>query len=68
MFQLYFSSKLKTPSKTFIINVIKGVSCTPSRDRTGTSVTSLVFETNASTNSAIRAFKELLHKFWKVQI
>jgi hypothetical protein len=29
--------------------------CTRSRDRTGTSVTSLVFETNASTYSAIRA-------------
>ena len=28
---------------------------TRSRDRTGTSVTSLVFETSASTNSAIRA-------------
>ncbi len=29
--------------------------CTRSRDRTGTSVTSLVFETSASTYSAIRA-------------
>ena len=29
--------------------------CTQSRSRTGTSVTSLVFETNASTNSAIWA-------------
>jgi hypothetical protein len=28
---------------------------TRSRDRTGTSLTSLVFETSASTNSAIRA-------------
>jgi ribose-phosphate pyrophosphokinase len=31
--------------------------CTRSRDRTGTSVTSLVFETSASTNSAIRAYR-----------
>ncbi len=31
--------------------------CTQSRSRTGTSVTSLVFETNASTNSAIWAFQ-----------
>gem|GEM_PF-4865221 len=29
--------------------------CTRGRDRTGTSLTSLVFETNASTNSATRA-------------
>ena len=29
--------------------------CTRGRDRTGTSVTSLVFETSASTNSATRA-------------
>lgn len=32
---------------------------TQSRSRTGTSVTSLVFETNASTNSAIWAFKSI---------
>ena len=30
--------------------------CTPGRDRTGKDVTPLVFETNASTNSATRAF------------
>ena len=30
--------------------------CTRGRDRTGTSVTSLVFETSASTNSATRAW------------
>ena len=29
--------------------------CTPGRDRTGKDVTPLVFETNASTNSATRA-------------
>ncbi len=32
--------------------------CTRGRDRTGTSVTSLVFETNASTNSATWATRQ----------
>ncbi len=35
--------------------MIQELLSTRSRSRTGTSVTSLVFETNASTNSAIRA-------------
>ena len=34
----------------------RAVLCTQGRGRTGTSVTSLVFETNASTNSATWAF------------
>ncbi len=34
---------------------MKKLLCTRGRDRTGTSVTSLVFETSASTNSATRA-------------
>lgn len=34
--------------------------CTRSRDRTGTTLLSLVFETNASTNSAIRAAKSVI--------
>jgi hypothetical protein len=37
--------------------------CTRSRDRTGTSVTSLVFETSASTNSAIRAYSTGVQKY-----
>ncbi len=38
--------------------------CTRSRDRTGTVLLPLVFETNASTNSAIRA----LHKeLWECE-
>ena len=32
--------------------------CTRSRDRTGTALLPLVFETSASTNSAIRAIKQ----------
>ncbi len=35
--------------------------CTRSRGRTGTTLLSLVFETNASTDSAIRAFPRALH-------
>src|SRR5690606_27882159 len=41
------------------LRIVKAVSrffCTLGRSRTGTSVTSLVFETNASTNSATKAF------------
>lgn len=34
--------------------------CARSRDRTGTSFTPSVFETDASTNSAIRAWKALM--------
>ncbi len=35
------------------------------RSRTGTSVTSLVFETNASTNSATKAFQKNVQAFPK---
>ena len=38
------------------INQLSCHFCALSRDRTGTGLTPLVFETNASTNSAIRAF------------
>ena len=36
--------------------------CTQSRDRTGTAFLPLVFETNASTNSAIWAYKMFLEE------
>jgi hypothetical protein len=37
------------------ICMLRGLLCTRSRDRTGTASLPLVFETSASTNSAIRA-------------
>lgn len=49
-----FARKSKNPFKF----ASEGVFCTQSRSRTGTSVTSLVFETNASTDSAIWACGE----------
>ena len=39
--------------------------CTRSRDRTGTGFTPLVFETSASTNSAIRASQTGLQRYAK---
>lgn|GEM_PF-5397095 len=42
--------------------------CTRSRGRTGTSVTSLVFETSASTYSAIRASFQFLNRIAKVTL
>ena len=48
----WFAKKHKNPFRI----TSKGVLSTQSRSRTGTSVTSLVFETNASTNSAIWAY------------
>ena len=36
-------------------NIVSFLSCTTGRDRTGTSITSPVFETGASTNSATMA-------------
>ena len=48
--------KLKKGNLTMMrINQLSCHSCALSRDRTGTGLTPLVFETNASTNSAIRA-------------
>ena len=44
---------VKTKNPFFLKRV-----CTRSRDRTGTALLPLVFETSASTNSAIRASKE----------
>ena len=48
-----------TQEKALIVLCIKAFSvskCTRSRDRTGTALLPLVFETSASTNSAIRAY------------
>ena len=42
--------------KTLIISRLSGFIGTQTRDRTGMEVNPLVFETNASTNSAIWAF------------
>ena len=49
--------KMTKPSRRLVLRV--SIEGTRSRNRTGTSVTSLVFETNASTYSAIRAVGEL---------
>ena len=47
----------KENRKTLSETVLRGFSCcTQSRGRTGTGVTPLVFETSASTDSAIWAF------------
>ena len=47
---------MKNPRIFLIIRLIRGFFRTQSRDRTGTGVNLLVFETSASTNSAIWAF------------
>ena len=46
----------KKNAKLFIINNLAFKKSTQSRDRTGMEVNPLVFETSASTNSAIWAF------------
>ena len=43
--------------KHFVISILRFLSGTQSRGRTGTGVTPLVFETSASTDSAIWARK-----------
>ena len=54
--QLYphLLKKQKSPFR----EILKGLFCTLGRNRTGTSVTSLVFETNASTSSATKALSQ----------
>ena len=47
---------MKNPRIFLIFRLIRGFKSTQSRDRTGMEVNPLVFETSASTNSAIWAF------------
>ncbi len=50
------TSYKKEKSQIFDLQILSSFSCTQTRDRTGMEVNPLVFETNASTNSAIWAF------------
>ncbi len=55
MFQQCFSRKLKNLCKLFIYNYLQRFLSTQTRGRTGMEVNPLVFETSASTDSAIWA-------------
>ena len=55
MFQPCFSWKTENPCKFFIYKGLSSSSCTQTRGRTGMEVNPLVFETSASTDSAIWA-------------
>jgi hypothetical protein len=55
MFQYSFSRIEKKACKFLINSYLQALQSTQSRSRTGTGVTPLVFETNASTDSAIWA-------------
>ena len=56
MFQPCFSWKIEKPCKFFIYKGLSSSSCTQTRGRTGMEVNPLVFETSASTDSAIWAY------------
>ena len=55
MFQQCFSRKSKNLCKSFIYNYLQRFLSTQTRGRTGMEVNPLVFETSASTDSAIWA-------------
>ena len=57
-----------TKQKPLKIKRLRGVLSTEGRDRTGTSVTSSVFETDASTDSATSAWSSRLNEAAKLQI
>ena len=56
MFQPCLSWKTENPCKVFIYKGLSSSSCTQTRGRTGMEVNPLVFETSASTDSAIWAY------------
>ena len=56
MFQPCLSWKTENPCKFFIYKGLSSSSCTQTRGRTGMEVNPLVFETSASTDSAIWAY------------
>ena len=55
MFQLCYSEQKENPYKLFTYNGLSSLFSTQTRGRTGMDVTPLVFETSASTDSAIWA-------------
>ena len=56
MFQPCLSWKIENPCRFFIYKGLSSSSCTQTRGRTGMEVNPLVFETSASTDSAIWAY------------
>ena len=56
MFQPCLSWETENPCKFFIYKGLSSSSCTQTRGRTGMEVNPLVFETSASTDSAIWAY------------